>query len=111
MRAGRTLGGEVMARMLRASPGGGQCLGPPAPGATVVGGVMATAAIWRWELSVFKRLIPLTVAAFAVGTNSLVIAGLLPAIAQSLQVSVSAAGQLVTGFALTYAIAAPVAMD
>jgi len=69
---------------------------------------MATTAIWRWELSVFKRLIPLTVAAFAVGTNTLVIAGLLPAIAQSLQVSVSAAGQLVTGFALTYAIAAPV---
>lgn len=56
----------------------------------------------------FKRLIPLTVAAFAVGTNTLVIAGLLPAIAQSLNVSVSAAGQLVTGFALTYAVAAPV---
>src|SRR5690625_6945759 len=78
-----------MARMLGAIPAGRQCLCPHSPGATVVGGVMATTAIWRWELSVFKRLIPLTVAAFAVGTNTLVIAGLLPAIAQSLQVSVS----------------------
>lgn len=56
----------------------------------------------------FKRLIPLAVATFAVGTDSLVIAGILPAIAADLGVSVSTAGQLVTGFALTYAIAAPV---
>ncbi|CAM3200348.1 MFS transporter [Stackebrandtia soli] len=56
----------------------------------------------------FKKLLPLAVATFAVSTDSLVIAGLLPEIAKSLEVSLSAAGQLVTAFALTYAIAAPV---
>lgn len=56
----------------------------------------------------FKRLLPLAVVTFAVGTDSLVIAGLLPAIARELDVSISGAGQLVTAFALTYALAAPV---
>lgn len=56
----------------------------------------------------FKSLIPLAVATFAVGTDSLVIAGILPAIADSLDVTVSSAGQLVTVFALTYALAAPI---
>ena len=56
----------------------------------------------------YRRLLPLAVVTFAVGTDSLVIAGLLPAIAGDLRVSVSTAGQLVTVFALTYAFAAPV---
>jgi len=55
-----------------------------------------------------KPLLPLALATFAVGTDAFVIAGLLPAIATDLQVSVAAAGQLVTVFALTLAIAAPV---
>jgi predicted MFS family arabinose efflux permease len=55
-----------------------------------------------------KPLLPLAVATFAVGTDAFVIAGLLPAIATDLDVSVAAAGQLVTVFALTLAIAAPV---
>jgi DHA1 family inner membrane transport protein len=57
---------------------------------------------------VFKKLLPLALATFAVGTDGFVIAGLLPAIAQSLKVSIPAAGQLVTLYALTYAVAAPV---
>jgi predicted MFS family arabinose efflux permease len=53
-------------------------------------------------------LLPLALATFAVGTDAFVMAGLLPAIAADLEVSVPAAGQLVTVFALTLAIAAPV---
>ncbi|MFJ9113461.1 MFS transporter [Streptomyces sp. NPDC102283] len=60
------------------------------------------------ECIVYKRLLPLALATFAVGTDGFVIAGLLPAIAQDLEVSVPAAGQLVTAFALTLAVAAPV---
>ena len=55
-----------------------------------------------------KSLAPLALATFAVGTDAFVIAGLLPAIATSFDVSIPAAGQLVTVFALTFAIAAPV---
>ena len=45
---------------------------------------------------------------FAVGTESFMIAGLLPGMAKDLGVSVGAAGQLVTVFALAYAFASPV---
>ncbi|WP_433003352.1 MFS transporter [Kribbella sp. CA-294648] len=55
-----------------------------------------------------KPLLPLAVATFAVGTDAFVIAGLLPAIAADLDVGLAAAGQLVTVFALTLAIGAPV---
>ncbi|WP_433471680.1 MFS transporter [Spirillospora sp. CA-142024] len=55
-----------------------------------------------------KRLLPLALATFAVGTDGYVIAGLLPAIATDLQVSTPAAGQLVTVFALVMALSAPV---
>lgn len=55
-----------------------------------------------------KRLLPLALATFAVGTDGYVIAGLLPAIAADLTVSTPAAGQLVTVFALTLAISAPI---
>ncbi|MFC5186905.1 MFS transporter [Actinomadura harenae] len=55
-----------------------------------------------------KRLLPLALATFAVGTDSYVIAGLLPAIATDLRVSTPAAGQLVTVFALVMAVSAPV---
>lgn len=55
-----------------------------------------------------KRLLPLALATFAVGTDSYVIAGLLPAIAADLDVSTPAAGQLVTVFALVMALSAPV---
>ncbi|MEU3693782.1 MFS transporter [Streptomyces narbonensis] len=55
-----------------------------------------------------KRLLPLALATFAVGTDGYVIAGLLPSIAVDLAVSTPAAGQLVTVFALTLALSAPV---
>lgn len=51
---------------------------------------------------------PLALATFAVGTDAFVMAGLLPAIAADLEVSVPVAGRLVTVFALTLAVAAPV---
>ncbi|WP_199485335.1 MFS transporter [Actinomadura craniellae] len=47
-------------------------------------------------------------ATFAIGTDSFVIAGILPQVAQSLEVSVGSAGQLVTAYALTYALLSPV---
>src|SRR5256885_12965251 len=50
----------------------------------------------------------LALAAFAIGTEAFVIAGLLPAIAADLQISTAATGQLVTAYALTYAIGSPI---
>jgi predicted MFS family arabinose efflux permease len=50
----------------------------------------------------------LAVAAFAIGTEAFVIAGLLPVIAADLQISLAATGQLVTAYALTYAIGSPI---
>lgn len=58
-------------------------------------------ALWR-------QLLPLAVAMFAVGTDGFVVAGLLPQIAGDLEVGVSAAGQLVTAFALSFAVSAPI---
>ncbi len=48
--------------------------------------------------------------AFAVGTDGYVISGILPSIATGVHVSVAQAGQLVTAFALAYALSAPVLM-
>lgn len=53
-------------------------------------------------------LISLTVAAFAVATSELMLVGLLPQIARSLDVSISQAGLLVTGYALGVVVAAPI---
>jgi len=50
----------------------------------------------------------LAVAAFAIGTEGFVIAGLLPVIAADMQISVPVAGQLVTVYALAYAIGSPI---
>ena len=52
-------------------------------------------------------LLPLALGFFVVGTESLMIAGLLPAIARSFDISMSLAGQLVSAFALSYAIGSP----
>ncbi|MGN6035907.1 MFS transporter [Brevibacterium casei] len=53
-------------------------------------------------------LIGLFVAALALGTDEFVIAGLLPTIASDLAITTGTAGQLVTAFALTFALGAPV---
>jgi DHA1 family inner membrane transport protein len=57
--------------------------------------------------SYLTRILPLAAGTFAVGTGLLVIQGILPEMARDLGVSVGAAGQLVTVFALTYAVSAP----
>jgi predicted MFS family arabinose efflux permease len=49
----------------------------------------------------------LAAGAFAVGTSAYVVAGLLPEISADLGVTIAAAGQLTTAFALAYALGAP----
>ena len=56
----------------------------------------------------YRSLIWLAVAAFSTGIDGYVLAGLLPKIADDLTVTEALAGQLVSVFALTSAIAAPV---
>lgn len=57
-------------------------------------------ARWRWQAAVLAS------GTFAVGTDAFVISGVLPEIANSLRISVAEAGQLVTVFSFTYAVAA-----
>jgi MFS transporter, DHA1 family, inner membrane transport protein len=52
-------------------------------------------------------LLSLTAGAFAIGMTEFVIMGLLPNVAEDLQVSISAAGQLITMYALAVAVGAP----
>jgi MFS transporter, DHA1 family, inner membrane transport protein len=58
----------------------------------------------RWR----AHALVLAFGTFAVGTDAYVIAGVLPEIAHSLQIGLAAAGQLVTVFAIGYAILSPV---
>ncbi|MCX4094149.1 MFS transporter [Nocardia sp. alder85J] len=53
------------------------------------------------------RVYLLALATFTVGTEGYVIAGVLPAVARDMRVSVAVCGQLVTIFALVYALAGP----
>lgn len=55
-----------------------------------------------------RRLLMLALGMFAMGTDNFVVAGILPSVAESLQTTVSLAGQMVTVYALSYAIMAPV---
>ena len=50
----------------------------------------------------------MAIATMAVGLVELLVGGILPVIADDLNVSLSSAGQLITFFALTYAIVGPV---
>jgi predicted MFS family arabinose efflux permease len=59
-------------------------------------------------LSELLPLLWLTLGTFATGTESFMIAALLPGLAADLAVSITAAGQLMTAFALTYALSSPV---
>ena len=54
------------------------------------------------------RTILLAAGAFAVGASAYVVTGVLPEISAEMGVSVSAAGQLATAFALAYAVGAPI---
>jgi DHA1 family inner membrane transport protein len=58
----------------------------------------------RFPLALFS----LTAGAFAIGMTEFVIMGLLPNVAADLNVSIPQAGQLITGYALSVAIGAPI---
>src|SRR5471030_2625272 len=58
--------------------------------------------------SMDRRLIVLAAGMFAIGTDSFVVAGILPNVSKSLGVSVGVAGQMVTVYALSYALLSPV---
>ncbi|WP_338597879.1 MFS transporter [Saccharopolyspora sp. SCSIO 74807] len=58
----------------------------------------------RWR----AHALVLAFGTFAVGTDAYVIAGVLPELAHSLDIGVAAAGQLVTVFAIGYAVLSPV---
>ncbi|MGF7034124.1 DHA1 family inner membrane transport protein [Paenibacillus mucilaginosus] len=53
-------------------------------------------------------ILSLTAGAFAIGMTEFVIMGLLPNVAEDLQVSISSAGQLITMYALGVAVGAPI---
>lgn len=55
-----------------------------------------------------SRLLVLALGMFAMGTDNFVIAGILPDVARSLDTTVSAAGLMVTVYALSFALLAPV---
>lgn len=55
-----------------------------------------------------RQLLMLALDMFATGTDNFVVAGILACVAESLHSSVSMAGQMVTLYALTYAVKAPV---
>src|SRR5256885_17206240 len=57
--------------------------------------------------SAMARLYWLALGTFAIGTEGFMIAPLLPDLARDLTVSLVSAGQLVTVFALTYALSSP----
>ncbi|SAK89175.1 major facilitator transporter [Caballeronia hypogeia] len=54
-----------------------------------------------------RRLLTLALGMFALGTDSFVFGGILPSIAAYFHVSIGAAGQLITVYALTFALLAP----
>ncbi|GGD78923.1 MFS transporter [Paenibacillus nasutitermitis] len=54
------------------------------------------------------RIFLLAIGTFAIGMEGFMIAGLLPAMAKDFNISLSVAGQLVTVFAIAYAIGSPV---
>ena len=53
------------------------------------------------------KILPLALGTFAVGTEDLVISGILPQIADSFSTTASIVGQLVTVFAIVYALSGP----
>jgi predicted MFS family arabinose efflux permease len=54
-----------------------------------------------------RRLLVLALGMFALGTDSFVVAGVLPEISRAFHVSIGAAGQMTTAYAITYALMAP----
>jgi Arabinose efflux permease len=56
----------------------------------------------------YLALIALAISAFAIGTTEFVIVGLLPSIAENLNISITSTGLLVSGYALGVAFGAPI---
>jgi len=56
----------------------------------------------------WTKLLSLALGAFVIGTESYVVAGVLPSLAADLHVTVAVCGQLITAFALTYAVSSPI---
>lgn len=54
-----------------------------------------------------RRLLILALGMFALGTDSFVVAGVLPQISHTFRVPIGAAGQMTTAYAITYALMAP----
>jgi DHA1 family inner membrane transport protein len=55
----------------------------------------------------FRRLFALAIGTFAIGTDGFVVAGILPDVSRSLDVSIAEAGQLITVFSMVYALMSP----
>jgi DHA1 family inner membrane transport protein len=55
-----------------------------------------------------RRLLVLALGMFAIGTDSFVVAGILPMVSRSMHVSVALVGQMVTLYAISYALLSPV---
>jgi MFS transporter, DHA1 family, inner membrane transport protein len=55
-----------------------------------------------------RRLLVLALGMFALGTDSFVVAGVLPEIARGFDVGIGAAGQMTTVYAVTFALLAPI---
>ncbi|MGB3275400.1 MAG: MFS transporter, partial [Castellaniella sp.] len=55
-----------------------------------------------------RHLLTLALGMFAIGTDSFVVAGILPLIADSMHAPIPTAGQMVTLYALSYAVFSPV---
>jgi len=55
-----------------------------------------------------RRLLVLAIGMFALGTDSYVVAGVLPEISRAFNVSIGAAGQMTTVYSVTFALLAPV---
>lgn len=70
-------------------------------------GVKISRAIRDPGASFDPRVWLLALGTFAIGTDVFVVSGILPAISDDLGLSLSAAGQIVTAYALIYAIGAP----
>lgn len=54
-----------------------------------------------------RRLLLLALGMFALGTDSFVVAGVLPEISRTFHISIGAAGQMTTVYAITYSLLAP----
>lgn len=54
------------------------------------------------------RFVALAIGMFAIGTDSFVVAGILPSVAEDLRVDVPTSAELITAYALAYAILSPV---